>query len=464
MFSSILPVYNSLVWLSKLVVDNVVLDLLLANLPHVKDFGVSTARLCKNFAIQLTPYTASLATPCNYARDGDFCYEAGNKRMLDLITIMKDVRGIAAASSKILLSTCGSLGAVINIAFFPLMDINFAKAVHNLANSVLYLVFQIPSVTAQRCKNHGPATQGGSILMCMPDFDQPINMMVAGIRNLGVTVDNWADVSSIIAERFLGLLSEKDLQALDCDAVAKSLVPAAYSRALFDDSSNRNKIVVGMTDGLYAVTDGRHAQYFNHYDSVESMASPNIWPFDVDTRFGVAAVTYRGGSGSEDRDGLGDTSTTMMGCACYDNQGLPPIKIRCALALKGVGAMSAAETSSYSEPNNLSSAATTLITPPDTTFEVVFQQRSTANYLTCAMTQISVQSVRWPATRFTGSYSDPKFVRGAYSRGVVDAVVWVSPLCTSRAGVFPQARISFLCFGICICGFLSRHILLPCFF
>jgi hypothetical protein len=38
----------------------------------------------------------------------------------------------------------------------------------------------------------------------------------------------------------------------------------------------------------------------------------------------------------------------------------------------------------------------------DTVFDVVFQQRSTADYMTCAMAQISVQSVRWPATRFSG--------------------------------------------------------------
>jgi hypothetical protein len=53
-------------------------------------------------------------------------------------------------------------------------------------------------------------------------------------------------------------------------------------------------------------------------------------------------------------------------------------------------------------------------------------------------TQISVQSVRWPATRFSGSYTNPKFFAGALSKGVVDATIWVSPLCTSRAAKFPQ--------------------------
>jgi hypothetical protein len=56
-------------------------------------------------------------------------------------------------------------------------------------------------------------------------------------------------------------------------------------RVLFgSEGDNKQKIVVGLTDGLYAVTDGVHAQYFNHYDSVDTMASPNVWPIEIDTR------------------------------------------------------------------------------------------------------------------------------------------------------------------------------------
>jgi hypothetical protein len=146
----------------------------------------------------------------------------------------------------------------------------------------------------------------------MPDFNQPINMLVAGTRNLGVLVDNWLDVSSIIAQRTLGLLGKGQA---DCTSSAKSLTPAFYSRQLFGtEGANRRKVVVGLTEGLFAVTDGVHAQYFNHYDSVESIASPYVWPIEIDTSFGVAAVTYRAGTGSEDRDSMGESTTTMLGC------------------------------------------------------------------------------------------------------------------------------------------------------
>lgn len=116
-------------------------------------------------------------------------------------------------------------------------------------------------------------------------------------------VDNWLDVSSIIVVKTFGIDP-----GVECESQAALLTPAAYSRDVF--GTNRTT-VVGLTPGLYAVTDGLHAQYFNHYDGVNSIVSPNIWPIPIDVRFGVAAVTFA----TEQRDeSTGDTSTTMMGC------------------------------------------------------------------------------------------------------------------------------------------------------
>jgi hypothetical protein len=265
--------------------------------------------------------------------------------------------------------------------------------------------------------------------MCLPDFSTHINMLVAGIHNLGVLGDNWLDVSSIIAQRSLGMLDDQ----LDCESRAKSLTPAFYSKQLFS-SSARQKIVVRLTDGLYAVTDGVHAQYFNHYDSVESVASPNVWPIEIDTRFGVAAVTYRAGSGSEERDCMGDTTTTMLGCRCTDNSGLPPMRIQCALALKGIGTASAsayasdASYTSSSKANTTASMGSTMASAFQTVFDVVFQQRSTTDHMTCSMAQISVQSVRWPATRFTGRYDVLQHPLSLY----------LSEVCMQHADLFTQ--------------------------
>jgi hypothetical protein len=233
MFSSLVPLYNALVWISRTIFYDVFLDALVNNAPSVKAFGVATGDLCKHVALDAASYISMLAMPCDYAKEGDMCYEPSNNRVIDFITVMANVRTIATSVSRIALSVCASASAPINIAIFPLMDINLAKAVHNMANSVLYTIFQLPSVTAQRCLNHGLASSsnstqrsGNALLMCLPDFNQPINMFVAGLRNLGLMVDNWFDVSSIIALRSMGFTDDQ----ADCRSTAKSLTPAFYSR------------------------------------------------------------------------------------------------------------------------------------------------------------------------------------------------------------------------------------------
>lgn len=402
-FSAVVPLWNGVLKLIKVLIHEVVIESLAANAGLVIDFGKAFANLCKHLAVQIPGYITSVATPCDYAVEGDLCYEPGHGRTLDLITVMADVRTMAAAVSRLGLGVCAAATAPLNIAMFPLMDINFAKAIHNIVNAALYTVVQLPSVTALRCANHGADKQGAALLMCLPDFNPPINMLVAGVRSLGIMVDNWLDVSSIIVQKFLRLLGDDEAS---CEQQARSLAPAFYSRQLFA-SNARNKIVVGLTPGLYAVTDGVHAQYFNHYDSVDTIASPFVWPIEIDTRYGVAAVTYRANSGSEERDdSSGDATTTMLGCRCTDNQGLPPMRIQCALAMKNVAAASYA-----ASRGNTGNAGTTDDDPAvnlqralGSVFDVVFQQRSTADYMTCAMAQISVQSVRWPATRFTTRY------------------------------------------------------------
>lgn len=475
LFSAIIPLYNAVFWIIKLILNNVLLDSLILNTPNLRDFGLALGKLCRHVALEVPSYTKSLVVPCDYSREGDFCYDAGNSRVFDVITAMQHVRTMMSSVSRVLMGACLSASGPINIALFPFMDINFAKGLHNIINAAMYTVFQIPVVTIQRCRNHGPSgavgrvtsptasygSPGSSLLLCMPDFNQPINMLVQGLRDMGIMADNWLDVSSIILQRSMGWMSAEEAEMLDCERSALATSPAFYSKALFDDGSNRHKIVVGLTDSTYAVTDGRHVQYFNHYDSVESVLAPSIWPFDIDTRYGVAAVAY--GNQADDRDGMGNPTTTMMGCRCTDAGGFPPIKIECALALKqSIVAGAAASLGQDASPTNSSSAPSNAnIVYAQQVFEVMFQQRSTANYMTCDMAQISVQSVRWPATRFTGSYKSTRFQMGALDRGMVDATVWVSPLCTSRAAKFPEVCTPMFkaaaCYPYCMAARLRGH-------
>jgi hypothetical protein len=96
-------------------------------------------------------------------------------RIFNFVTPMKDIRSIAAYFLAIVIRACGNAAGIADIAFFPLLDINFAKGVHNILNALMYTVLQLPSVTVQRCLNNNK-----DIIMCLPDFDPPINMLVAG--------------------------------------------------------------------------------------------------------------------------------------------------------------------------------------------------------------------------------------------------------------------------------------------
>lgn len=444
LFISLVPIYNGLIWLLKLLVQNVLLRSAMDNADHVISIGTSMGNLARHTIVQVPSYAQSVIVPCAQPVT-DTCYDLGfGNRIFDFITPMADVRAIAAAFLRILISVCGNAAGPADIFLYPLLDINLAKAVHNLGNAVLFSFLQLPSITVQRCNNNNR-----DLITCLPDFEPAFNMLVAGnhvvslstcvlfrwfffhtllraragTRNLGLLLDNWLDVSSIIVQKSLGI----DPRA-DCEAQAQLLAPAAYSRAVFGTSRT---IVVGLTRGLYAVTDGRHAQYFNHYDSIESTIATNAWPIDVDVRYGIAAVTHM----VKQRDGTtGESTTTMMGCQCLDNNGLPPMRIRCALALKEKIALQS---------------------PEENVFEVVFHQRSTAKYMSCATSQISVQSVRWPATRFVST--DAPVVSSR--RSVVDATVWVAPLCAARATKVPEVCVPMFkaaaCYPYCMAARLQ---------
>jgi hypothetical protein len=124
----------------------------------------------------------------------DLCYEPG-RRMYDFITPMKDARAMALAAREFSRGLCAGVTGPADVALYPLVDINTAKAVHNIANAFLFTLIHVPSVTVQRCRS-----QGNDLIYCLPDFEPSLNMLVAGLRNLGDMLDNWLDVASIIVQ------------------------------------------------------------------------------------------------------------------------------------------------------------------------------------------------------------------------------------------------------------------------
>jgi hypothetical protein len=195
--------------------------------------------------------------------------------------------------------------------------------------------------------------------------------MSSGTRSLGVFLDNWLDMTSFIIQSALGLDT-----GLQCDGVSLALTPLNRSSDVF--GSNKT-VVVGLTRDLYAITDGNSVQYFSHRDTVRSIIAIDAWPIQVDTSLGIAAVSFLDGDGSLDNDGA--KSTSMMGCRCENVD--QEMRIVCAI-LQYEG-----DTTSTSEETRV--------------FDVSFQQRSTAGQMSCMEADISVQSVRWPVTRFVSA-------------------------------------------------------------
>jgi hypothetical protein len=398
LYSAIVPVWN-FIWfnVTRLFYEVVVVS-------AIRDIDIfvvlteNVANLVRHSVQSGGDYILLLEQGCD--QDLDICYDPGH-RMIDLITPMGDLRGIAANTQLLMTNLCGIVSVPFSVMIYPFLDINFAKAVHNFVNSVLYTVVHVPIVTISRCKH------GGGIVMCLPDFEPSFNIFLASLRSLGAMLDNWLDVTSVIVQQALGSGT-----GLNCDSVAQSITPLNISDTMFE---GRQYVLVGLTEGLYAATDGVHSQYFNHYHSVQTIEKTNTWPIPVEVALGVAAVTFFKGDG--ELDDTGGSTTTMMGCQCTD--GVAGMRIQCGLSLY--------------EQTYMGDALDPLV---DLTFDVRFHQDETKRLMKCVETEISVQSVRWPVTRFSGAIEeDDGTCHSSQTCSTVDAVVWVAPRCSSLAGV-----------------------------
>lgn len=98
-----------------------------------------------------------------------------------------------------------------------------------------------------------------------------------------------------------------------CDQAAASTlnVNDDAHRLLFGSNTS---IVVGLTETMFASTDGYSVLYYSTAKQVvSSQVAQAVWPIPVDVKMGIAAVAY-GNSGEEGDDGGHGRSTSMMGC------------------------------------------------------------------------------------------------------------------------------------------------------
>ena len=261
--------------------------------------------------------------------------------------------------------------------------------------------------------------------------------------------DNFLDVVSLVVQEAIypgtaPRCDDPSVSTLDLDDVVHKLL-----------YGTNNTVVVGLTETMFASTDGYNVVYYSTAKRVvRSQVAPGAWPIPVDVRMGIAAVRYGFNSGEEaDDTGHGQT-TSMMGCRCDDQVGTTTttttgMHITCAIL--------------HYDPGTTEGMSNTLSSPATSVFPVIFQVGSTASYMTCASTKINVESIRWPLSRFTSIQSaklpllnqlkgSDCFATGRCNQA--DAAIWVMPLCggggTAPAEVCYQAFASAACYPYCM--------------
>jgi hypothetical protein len=190
--TSLVPVWNWGCFIFTRLFYELVVVSAIRDFPLFQSLAGNVTALVSHSVQSVTGYVEDLSVGC----DGnlDICYDPG-RRTLDLLTPMGDVRGIVGVMGVLLTRMCSITSAPIAMGLYPFLDVNLAKGVHNLVNSVLYTLFHIPLVTVLRC-----GQGGGNVVLCLPDFEPSFNFLLAGLRSTGQLIDNWVNMCMVIAE------------------------------------------------------------------------------------------------------------------------------------------------------------------------------------------------------------------------------------------------------------------------
>ena len=413
---ALLPIWDAGVWWGKALLFQGLLPMALQEIKTLLKIATTLFGFAQDSANAVQVFSESFRCA------GEACLVPEN-RVFDLLSGMGQVRQLVALARELVAAFCGTISAPADLIVFPLLDLNLAIGLHNLWNFALQLVTVVPHVTTVRCAMAYDNTFG--VMMCIPDLEPAFNFLVAGISSLGLMVDNWVNVAFAIVQNTVTGSSPT------CDALVPQLDPTAFlGSAVF---GNNFTAVVGLTQWMYAVTDGYTAIYKG---SDEAGVRAQRWPYAMDASLGVAAVSY---GPMSDLDAstvtgartVGSLQTTaMMACNC-SNTG-DGVQILCAiLPLNGLP-------SSRAESNYL--------------LQVLFPDEQTARLIgTCDQVDVSVHSNRFSATRYatttvglgTSTATLPSV--DCVTRGTcreVDATVYVVPRC----GV---SDTSMMCISAC---------------
>jgi len=451
-FRVLLPIWNSIIFMGKVFIQNVILPFIFVNTNTIPDLVLNLTTMVSTFAISLADYVTSLLACVQYSPAAQnatspfwvndlTCIATPYTLSLDMMTPAVFAQRTATNIRTMFISSCGPATNVLTILFYPLIDYNFYKMVHGAVNLVLHVFFTLPVWTANRCEYAEKSveytyTALEKKIMCIPDVSHAFSILTGTLRAFGAFVDNLLDMSFAIV---YSAVSGRKLD--DCSDVSL--------QAVFQDASEvfgtRKLQVVGMTRSLYAITDGDSAMYHSMSGSnTRSSYALHTWPFQINTDFGVAAVRY---SEANDYDDEGEDRTGLLGCQCQDTT--DGVVLVCA-----------------SVPYQKHLAEDDADNAAFTTHRVRFLPDSARAGLTCSNIVVRVSSLRFSRKRFSSpspavggerserSVIDPHRLtqvngdRQAASR-TADAAIIVMPLCAVRDSVTCIPTLAN-CFPFCM--------------
>ena len=415
----VLPLYNASVWFVRSLTSKGFLPLFWDNMNLFINFSLYVLELCQAFTLKVVEFLSGLS--CSNLSCLDRVVS------LDLMTPMSSVRGVALTVTQLAGKVCRPTSVPVEFVLYPLLDFRFARGVHNLLNSVLYVLVHAPIVTTKRCNVFGSKGSALDVFMCTPDLQPAFDHAVNGFRDFGTALDNWMGVGASLARRSLTGRAEK------CDG--RPLEPSVFRKGLL---LTGRQATVGLTEWTMGVANGSLVYFFG---SISTDVIPRPWPEPVDVRFGVAAVSYEEageievGGVTQGQKPVTRQTSSMLGCRCVDTTS--GLVVRCSVVQ--MGGVNSASTHS---------------------FDVFFQDSTWSSQMQCRSVEISVKSLRWPVRRyegksvpFAGGYADlPE--SDCLSRGScesVDATIWLVPRCDLlRPEQCSNEAVGTSCFPFCM--------------
>ena len=361
-----IPLYNLLVYCAQTIPTRILIENVLRDKTNFEQSMLNLAFFIRALMKSLVEYVGVIVDPPDNFDP--------NLRLLDLITPLSFWRLAVSYILAWMGNVCSVASSLGDIIAYPFLDINFGLGVHNLVNSILTLLIQVPITTVQRC-----AAGGGAVVYCLPDFEPVIELGVLGVRQMGYMVDNWLDVVTIIVQ-----------------AVLTDTSPACQGWITAVDSFGRDgnggvllglneTVIIGVDDHHFAKTDGWNIEVHSR-TGVQSF--PSAFPAQMNVNYGMAVVSVT-------PEVLG-----LMGCACADqNYGM---QVVCSVAPLD------ALTPSFYVP-------------------VEFEVPTTSFFMGCGKAKIRLDSIRWPVTRSTSPNADARVLMPT-----AQAALYVRPMCSSE--------------------------------